>query len=886
MTDTSLRIITWNANGLNQRAQELEVFLNINHIDIALISETHFTNKSYIKFNGYKSYWTTHPSERARGGTAVIIKQNITHYEQNDIRENYIQATIITINHNKAELNIAAAYCPPSQRTNKIQYTEIFDRLGSRFIIAGDFNVKHTAWGSRLITPKKGRDLLNAIKSSSCEFHSSKSPTYWPTDCNKVPDLLDFYITKGISSSCIEVQEIADLSSDHTPVLMNISSRVIKKQKKPTLTNKYTDWDSFRNNMDELINLKIKIKTVEELELHAQNLINNIQDAAKRATPPPAEIAEESICYPLEIRELIKERRRRRRVWHRYRHPEDKTIFNRVSNKLNRLIRHYKQSSIEHYLSNLSPEEDKNYSLWKATRRIKRPILHVPPLKNPQGTWTRRDDEKAELFAQHLATIFKPHDIQSDINTTKIFQPNKIIKHVTPLEIAQEIDNNINPKKAPGIDEISPGLLRELPRKGIIMMTYLFNACFRLKHVPICFKIAQIIMLKKPDKTPNELSSYRPISLLPAISKLFEKLLLKRIKPLINIPDFQFGFRNKHSTIDQIHRITSVIEQAFEEKKYCPSVFIDVSQAFDRVWHEGLIYKLSKLLPSNLCQLMESYISERKFRVAYEEARSVLHPIQAGVPQGSVLGPLLYLLYTADIPTSTETIIGTFADDTVIMATSNNEKEATEKLQRALNKITKWTRDWKIKLNELKSVQVTYTLRKKNNQYNTYLNGIQVPKEKSAKYLGLHLDERLNWNHHVKQKALQIRLKLREMYWIVGKHSKLKLTYKRLIYLSTIKPIWAYGIQIWGCTKSANRMIIQRSQNKFLRVITNAYRFVTNEEIHKDLHIKTIDEVISEYARKHHERLRQHDNIEVKQLSNIQNNTRRLKRLKPHNLLA
>lgn len=141
-------------------------------------------------------------------------------------------------------------------------------------------------------------------------------------------------------------------------------------------------------------------------------------------------------------------------------------------------------------------------------------------------------------------------------------------------------------------------------------------------------------MLKRPDKPAHKVTSYRPISLLPAFSKLLEKLLLKRLKPLVEakIPDFQFGFRNQHSTIEQVQRVITLIESAFEEKKYCAAVFLDVSQAFDRVWHEGLIHKLSRLLPGNLCKLLESYLENRRFRVIHEDETSEFKPIKAGVP--------------------------------------------------------------------------------------------------------------------------------------------------------------------------------------------------------------------------------------------------------------
>lgn len=156
MHNSFLRIITWNANGLVQRAQEVEIFLRTNNIDIALISEMHFTNKNYIRISGYSAYWTTHPSERARGDTAILIKQNIQHFQQEEIRELFIQVTIISIQCHGAELNIGAVYCPPRHSLTKSQYMDIFNKLGKRFIIGGDFNVKHTAWGSRLIMPGKG----------------------------------------------------------------------------------------------------------------------------------------------------------------------------------------------------------------------------------------------------------------------------------------------------------------------------------------------------------------------------------------------------------------------------------------------------------------------------------------------------------------------------------------------------------------------------------------------------------------------------------------------------------------------------------------------------------------------------------------------------------
>jgi len=151
--------------------------------------------------------------------------------------------------------------------------------------------------------------------------------------------------------------------------------------------------------------------------------------------------------------------------------------------------------------------------------------------------------------------------------------------------------------------------------------------------VPRYWKAAEVIMIPKPGKSVTEVTSYRPIPLLPVVSKLFEKLLLKRLKPILDekqtIPTHQFGFRNNYSTIDQAHRITTLIEKTLEEKLVCSSIFLDVAQAFDKFWHERLLHKTELLLPTEYSRLLKSYHSDRYFRVKQEDEYSGLKTIKA-----------------------------------------------------------------------------------------------------------------------------------------------------------------------------------------------------------------------------------------------------------------
>ena len=164
------------------------------------------------------------------------------------------------------------------------------------------------------------------------------------------------------------------------------------------------------------------------------------------------------------------------------------------------------------------------------------------------------------------------------------------------------------------------------------------------------------------------------------------------MKPIIDerglIPPHQFGFREKHSNIEPVHRITNIIENALESKKVCSTIFLDVAQAFDKVWHRGLQFKLNNYLPKQYYEILKSYITDRFFRVKFKDEYSDLKKINAGVPQGSVV----YERSTYHRRRNGST----FADDTAIMAFKKNTKEAPEKLQKATNEVSNWTKRNKI----------------------------------------------------------------------------------------------------------------------------------------------------------------------------------------------
>lgn len=889
----ALKLALWNANGLCQHAQEIEIFLNNHNIDIFLLSETRLTHNSKFKIKNYKLYTTNHPDGRGHAGSAILIKSTINHFEQPKYAFNFLQATTVEIVTQYGKTTVASVYCPPIHSNKKEIFMNFFSTLGNKFIVGGDFNAKHSHWGSRL-TNTKGRSLLSALLEKNIQFVSTGEPTYWPTDPNKIPDLIDFLVYKGIDKKRLKIESSLDLSSDHSPVILTVYTTAQKCTKPVMLYNRKTNWDIFREELNKTISTKIKLKSEEDIDNAVSYLTNSIQQAAWSSTPKVNEYQTKNTSYSIAILNLVKLKRNIRKKWQQTRSTLHKLELNRITKKLKYEIANEKNANIQLYLSELTPTQSTDYDLWKVTKKLKQPQEINPPIRIGDNSWARSNQVKAETFASHLVNVFKHWDIDTNVTDSQEienflhvpYQLDLPMKNFKITEVKNIIQYSIQPKKSPGLDLITGSVLQQLPKKCLRVLTYIYNAMLKLKYFPFQWKLSQIIMILKPNKPAENVDSYRPISLLPVLSKVFEKLLMSRLMPIIEergiIPNHQFGFRHFHSTIEQTHRIVNIINQCYEEKKYCSAVFLDISQAFDKVWHTGLLYKLKKLLPYQFYEILKSYLSQRHFIVKQKDHFSNIYEIAAGVPQGSVLGPLLYLIFTSDLPKGPNTSIATFADDTAILASHENSTCASNMIQFNLNLIQNWMVKWKIKANENKSNHITFTLRK-DTCPPVKLNNKSIPQSNDVRYLGIHLDRRLTWQKHIFTKRKQLGLKLRNMYWLLGKKSELSLENKLLLYKTILKPIWTYGIQLWGSASKSNIETIQRFQNKILRLITDAPWYVTNECIKNDLQVPSVLEEVRNFSQNYRGRLDVHPNPFTDSLMN-DHLPRRLKRNIPANL--
>ena len=242
----------------------------------------------------------------------------------------------------------------------------------------------------------------------------------------------------------------------------------------------------------------------------------------------------------------------------------------------------------------------------------------------------------------------------------------------------------------------------------------LFTFSIQLGYIPTAWKLATLHMLLKPDKLPSLATSYRPISLISSIMKLFERVIKQRLRSHLEhigfINKHQSGFRKAKSTDDHLFRLSQSIMESFNRGEHVVAAFLDIKKAFDNVWHNGLRFKIFQLdLPTKMTHWLSDFLVGRLIQVNINNSLSNQTNPKTGVPQGSVLSPLLFLIYVNDLPTPhhKQSSLPQFADDTAQSAYSLNIHIAAKLLQQNLLKFAMWCAKWRIKLNPVKSLELS-----------------------------------------------------------------------------------------------------------------------------------------------------------------------------------
>ena len=796
-------------------------------------------DRAWGETNGGKMY-------KRGGGLACYIKKDIKFSESKlahlNVSSQELEMLWINLSlDNVRPIVIVTIYRPPQGNYTKCCdiISEAFERANLKdntdIFLLGDFNIdfrdRNTPSYKELDFITKSLSLREVIKSPTrVSFREGV----------KTEKAIDLIFT---NSDFISHTETLNFNiSDHLGILVtrkriatkaekvNFRGRSYRNYRKETFQDRLvgTNWAPFYNCRDPNKMWKFMYKVISE-EIEAMCPIKSFRvDEFKE------------VWMTNEAVEAIRDKDRLLKRAKRSGKEEEWLEAKRVRNRVGRDIENLRADFLK------NQQETNKYDpkkFWKS-------ISSVLPGKKGKSSkiWLKHEDTGEEV-PQHLTADFVnkfftnigPALARHNKKSWRYFGQyieEPIMHFVTTEEEVLKLCKAIEPMKSSGMDSLSSKICKDAFMVLGNQLTYLFNCSLTTAIFPEAWKVAKVVPLYKGGNR-EDVGNYRPVSLLPLPGKMLEKIVHDRITKFWDDNNFlsanQGGFRKGFSTISTIADLTDDLFANINKGDTTLAAFIDLRKAFDTVNLSILIKKLEKAgIRDNMLRWCKNYLANRSQCTLANDVKSKLLPVTCGVPQGSVLGPLFFLVYVNDIEDALDTCgLKLYADDTVIYQSGVSKEEATNKLQYSLNIFTEWCSVNALTINAKKTKLMAFGSRsrvKKAKEVVVTLGNQKLSQVPSFKYLGMILDSTLNFNHQI---SAVIRTVIHKLILLSKMKRYLKDDTALTIYKSMMMPYFDYADVIFD--KAANKDIkkLQRLQNRCLRVCLGKERRFDSDRAHK-----------------------------------------------------
>ena len=528
---------------------------------------------------------------------------------------------------------------------------------------------------------------------------------------------------------------------------------------------------------------------------------------------------------------LLKSINRKNRLFYKYKcipTNKNRMKYTNYKNTLTNLLRNAKK---EYYCKQFTSCNRDIKGTWRTIKNVLNSSpnsRNISKIKN-HGTATENKQTIAEIFNDFFTNI-GPDLARSIPTSAKSFDcflnnPNPTTLFMVPTNEQEltEIVKNLKIKKTPGYDDITNKLLKSVIKEIIVPVTHIMNMSMLNGIVPGKMKIAKVVpIFKKGD--PLERSNYRPISLLTTLSKILEKLIYTRTFNFFTrcgiLADSQFGFRKKHSTSHAILLFINKIASALDDRCHTVGLFLDFSKAFDTIDHNILFKKLQHYgVRGKALEWYKSYLSSRTQFVSLNGIASSVKPVTCGVPQGSLLGPLLFITYINDFKfSSTLLSFILYADDSSIFYSHQNPQILVETVNSELENIAQWIFANRLSLNLDKTNFILFSNSISDLPGDICFNNVKIKKVKSTKFLGLFIDDKMSWKIHTNYLCSL----LSRNAGVIYKLKPMFPTYVlQMLYSTLMLPYLNYGILAWGSSLKLQLDKILVVQKRAIQTICN-----------------------------------------------------------------
>ena len=839
--DDEFSLLHLNIRSILNKFDDLKAYLNSLEYNFSVIglSETWLNQNNCTDFPlPCYHYIGKVRNNKHGGGVGLYVNCSYQFRERDDLAVNIddiIESQFIELTTKPKNTLVGIIYRPPNSKIDQFIecLTEMLQKLdlqNKKCYLMGDFNLDLLKIDENQYT----KDFINQMFSSTFYPLISK-----PTRITNISATLIDNIFVNDLEECHRCGILYTDLSDHLPVFQitfslkkgndthcDIKYRLMNKNTVDRLCKdlKNEDWNDIYDKTDpqEAYNyfygklFKLYEKNIPLIKTKNKGNIDNQK-------------------IPWVTKGILKSRKTKNKLYKKFiKNPNERneSIYKTYRNKFNKI----KKAAKKHYYNKEFNEHKGNlrYS-WKLIKEVinkNKVKMELSDHFKVNETMTSDPVEISNKFNEYFINVgpkLAERIQNNNVNFTTFLGERSVnsifLDAVTEKEVEIEI-SNLSGNKSCGHDEIPPKLVKEISKQIVKPLTHIYNQSLLTGVIPNELKIALVTPVFKAN-SKEEFSNYRPISVLPCFSKILEKIMYKRVMKYLDMHSMlfqsQYGFRKKHSTnLATIELVTKIL-QAIDNSEYTIGVFLDLAKAFDTVNHEILLKKLEHYgIRGIALEWFKNYLTNRKQIIKYKSEKSESLTIKCGVPQGSVLGPLLFLIYMNDISRSSEILsIILFADDTNLFFSHKNLFTLKETMNRELSKIASWLSANKLSLNIKKTHFIIFKSRgKKSNQHvSIIINNQEIEQVKCTKFLGLYIDDEFTWKYHIDQVAS----KISKMTGILAKaRHYLSLKTLQTIYDTMVYPYLTYCNIVWASTYPSRLKSLFMLQKKIVRIMTFA----------------------------------------------------------------
>jgi endonuclease/exonuclease/phosphatase family metal-dependent hydrolase len=769
-TIKDMRVLYTNADQLKNKLTELEIRVEELQPWIIAITEVKPKHSRYNTSEGeymlekqpnYNVYSKNVDGEAGRGLLLYVNKNLKCSEAKIDSHFEEFLAVEIQLNGNDTLLVVLVYRSDAGTAENNNQLNTLLTQLArtknTHLLILGDFNYPTINWQDMSTTgspSSKEAHFIEAFMASYLTQHVTMPTRARGQDR---ANLLDLVITNEEHMVRDITHESPLGKSDHSVIIFNLVCYVETKEKwierymyhKMDSNNfnedlRTTNWDEVFVDDDPNTSWKKMEQRLKELtEKHVPVMKFN-------------QFKQKSHNFPLskETREKIKEKNRLARKVFRegVGDKEDRKKYNKARNRVQKLVNQSRKQFEQNIASNAKTNPKTIWRYVKSKQKTKAAIeeLHV----SPTDTTTRRakeDQAKANILADYFTSVFCIEDPEGIPQVELVIAEVPDVPVVTTAEEVEKLLRSLKTDKSPGPDNIHPALLKALSQSLSEPLARLFNMSFRKCKIPVDWKNARVCAIHRKGNT-HLASNYRPVSLTSIVSKICEKIIRRAILDHLDLNDLltdkQYGFTTGRNISLQLLNVLEDWTEAYDRGEEVDCIYLDFAKAFDKVPHRRLITKIRSLaVHQTKVDWIEDFLTSRKQRVTVGEASSPPAEVTSGIPQGSVLGPILFLLFINDLPESVTSKLFLFADDTKIYAIND-----VQELQADLNQLVEWSKKWRLTFNADKCKHLHIG---RNNPEDLYLDGQHLNHVKEEKDLGVMFEDSLTFHKHISAKVNQ-----------------------------------------------------------------------------------------------------------------------------------